>query len=398
MDQVWQIIYRDYLDYSGTFEKHDWIDVRKKILSKEYENPLDAYDSIRGMLSSLNDPYTRFLDPKEFKEMRIDTSGELMGVGIQISLDKDTNQIIVIAPIQGTPAHKAGLKPMDIIVSIDENPTKGMSIENAVKLIRGRRGTEVKLGLVRNNNPVQVVLIRERIQIKAVESKLNRTNEGIKIGYIRLKQFNANSVKEMRSSMLNLEKDNVKGYILDLRGNPGGLLEASIEIARQWLNEGIIVSTQTRDQLKDIRRARGKALTKKPLIVLINQGSASASEILAGSIQDNNRGLLVGEKTFGKGLVQSVRALTDGSGLMVTIARYLTPKGRDINKYGIYPDIRVKSNASDVADFTVADLATVKDNQYIVAENELVRIIKNRSSEYTYNPNIINISIALATR
>ncbi len=395
IDQVWQIVYRDYLDSSGTYEPNEWLNLRSKLLGVKYADTTDSYEAIRGMLAILEDPYTRFMDPKEFKEMRIDTSGELSGVGIQLSLDKKTNDLVVISPIEGTPAFKAGIKPKDVIVSIDAQPTQGMSIDNAVKLIRGRKGTKVILGVQRNDKLIKIHLVRDKIEIKAVDSQLNQTRSGIKFGYIRLKQFNANSVREMRNVINNLEAKNALGYILDLRSNPGGLLEASIEIARFWLDKGVIVSTETRDGIKDVRRANGRALTSRPVVVLVNSGSASASEILSGAIQENNRGILVGEKTYGKGLVQSVRALPDGSGLTVTIAKYLTPKGRDIHRHGIKPDIQSELSEKNAMNFTINDLATAKDTQYIVAETELIRVIMRSQLNTTYQLNTSNINFAL---
>jgi carboxyl-terminal processing protease len=177
----------------------------------------------------------------------------------------------------------------------------------------------------------------------------------------------------MRLAVQDLEAKGVDGYVLDLRSNPGGLLVASVEIAREWLNEGTIVSTKTRDGIQDIKRATGRALTDKPLVILVNEGSASASEILSGALQDNHRALLVGQKTFGKGLVQSVRGLSDGSGMTVTIAKYLTPSGRDIHKHGIDPDVPVKMTALEAQRLKLEDLGTRRDPQYKVAENTLVK-------------------------
>ena len=395
IDQVWQIIYRDFLDYSGKYKVEDWIKLRKKILSTKYLDNEDAYIVIKDMLTKLDDPYTRFLDPKEFNEMRIDTTGELMGVGIQISLDEDTNQIVVVSPIEGTPAFFAGIKPNDIIVSIDGKAIEGFSIDSTVNLIRGKKGTKVKLGIIRDDELLKVSLIRDRIEINVVESRINDTVPGAKIGYIRLKQFNAKSPQEMSLSIKKLEKQDPFGYVLDLRSNPGGLLEASIEIARQWINNGIIVSTKTKDGITDIRKGKGRALTNRPVVVLIDQGSASASEILSGAIKDNNRGVLVGEKTFGKGLVQSVRSLSDGSGLTVTVAKYLTPSGKDINKNGIEPDIRADFLFNDKDKLTNLDLGTVKDSQYVVAENILLRKYRVERNANSYNPMKANIKYAL---
>ena len=385
IDQVWQIVYRDYLDSSGKFTDDRWRQLRKDLLKKSYGGEEESYEAIRGMLDSLDDPYTRFLDPKEFKEMRIDTSGELMGVGIQISLDKDTKELIVVSPIEGTPASRAGVQSKDVIVSIDGTSTKGMTTEDAVKLIRGPEGTEVILGLRRKGDVINVPLTRARIEINAVKKALNTSPDGSKIGYIRLKQFNANASREMRDAIQELEDQGAVGYVLDLRSNPGGLLEASVDIARQWLNEGIIVSTRTREGIRDVRRATGSAITEKPMVVLINQGSASASEIVSGALQENDRAQLIGKTTFGKGLVQAVRGLSDGSGMTVTIAKYLTPNGTDIHKNGIKPDIEAEIPDNELEDFKVEYLGTDKDSQYKVAEDTLLKSLKLSNSNVNDN-------------
>ncbi len=391
IDHVWQIVYRDFLDSSGKFERSNWINLRKEFLAKKYSDNNEAYDAIRDMLSNLDDPYTRFLDPKEFNQMRIDTSGELTGVGIQIAKDKESDSIIIISPIEGTPAYEAGIKAKDKILSIDNVSTKGLNIEDAVKLIRGRRGTKVKLEILRNGNSFYKSLLRERIEIKSVTSKINETKDGLLIGYVRLKQFNANASREMKDILKDLEIKKVSGYVLDLRSNPGGLLESSIDISRQFIDKGIIVSTLSKDGLRETKRGNGKALTKKPLIVLVNEGSASASEIVSGAIRDNNRGKLVGKKTFGKGLVQSMRTLVDGSGLTVTVAKYLTPNGTDINKFGITPDIEVKMNSNPILQ---REIGTKRDRQYKAGEKELLKIIKRTKLVSQFEPNSANLLAA----
>ncbi len=388
IDHVWQIVYRDFLDSSGKFERSNWINLRKEFLAKKYSDNNEAYDAIRDMLSNLDDPYTRFLDPKEFNQMRIDTSGELTGVGIQIAKDKESDSIIIISPIEGTPAYEAGIKAKDKILSIDNVSTKGLNIEDAVKLIRGRRGTKVKLEILRNGNSFYKSLLRERIEIKSVTSKINETKDGLLIGYVRLKQFNANASREMKDTLKDLEIKKVSGYVLDLRSNPGGLLESSIDISRQFIDKGIIVSTLSKDGLRETKRGNGKALTKKPLIVLVNEGSASASEIVSGAIRDNNRGKLVGKKTFGKGLVQSMRTLVDGSGLTVTVAKYLTPNGTDINKFGITPDIEVKMNSNPILQ---REIGTKRDRQYRAGEKELLKIIKKTKLVSQFQPDSANV-------
>ncbi len=392
IDHVWQIVYRDFLDSNGKFQKSNWINLRKEVLSKTYSDSNEAYDAIRDMLSNLDDSYTRFLEPKEFNQMRIDTSGELTGVGIQIVKDKESDDLIIISPIEGTPAFDAGIKARDKILSIDDISTEGMNIEEAVKLIRGQRGTKVKLEILRGSQSFFKTLSREKIEIKSVSSKVNQTKNGLLIGYVRIKQFNANASKETRDAIKDLETKKVAGYVLDLRSNPGGLLESSIDISRHFINKGVIVSTVSKDGLKETKKGNGQALTKKPLVVLVNEGSASASEIVSGAIKDNKRGKLVGKKTFGKGLVQSMRTLVDGSGLTVTVAKYLTPNGTDINKSGIIPDIEVKMNINPILQ---REIGTRKDKQYRAGEKELINIINRKNQISEFNPDTTNLNAFL---
>ena len=342
VDEVWQVINDTYVD--ATFNQVDWLAVRQKYVgkSKTYNSKEEAYKAIREMLEQLDDPYTRFMDPQEFQNMQIDTSGELTGVGIQITKDEETKELTVVAPIEDTPAFEAGILAKDVITKINGKTTEGMEVEDAVKLIRGKPGSKVTLTIRRSNEEFNYPIIRARIELHPVKARIEETPSG-KVGYIRLTQFSAQASKEMRDAIRDAEAANVNGYILDLRSNPGGLLYSSIEIARMWLDQGRIVSTVSRNGEVEAQRATNRALTDKPLVIMVDGGSASASEIRSGALQDNNRATLVGTKTFGKGLVQSVRRLGDGtSGLAVTIAKYLTPSGRDINKQGIEPDIVVE--------------------------------------------------------
>jgi carboxyl-terminal processing protease len=339
VDEVWQIIDRQYVD--ATFNQQDWRSVRNEYLNRNYTNQEEAYKAIREMLKKLEDPYTRFMDPQEFKNMQIDTSGELTGVGIQLAQDEQTKKLMVISPIEDTPAFKAGVLAKDVILKIDGKSTEGMDVNDAVKLIRGEPGSSVKLTVQRGNKQIDYQLTRAKIEIHPVRYDSKNSPNG-KVGYIRLTQFSANAAQEMRTAIKELEKQQVTGYILDLRSNPGGLLNASVDIARMWIDDGAIVSTVDRQGETDLQVANNRALTDKPLVVLVDGGSASASEILSGALQDDKRATLIGTQTFGKGLVQSVRQLEDGSGLAVTIAKYLTPSKRDINKLGIAPDVVVE--------------------------------------------------------
>ena len=380
VDEVWQIIYRQYVD--GTFNQVDWQAVRQEYLKKSYTDKEQAYKSIREMLKKLDDPYTRFMDPKEFKNMQVDTSGELTGVGITIGLDEDTKKLTVIAPLEDTPAFKAGILAKDVITKIDGKSTKGMDTSQAVTLIRGEPGSKVKLTISRNGKEKDYLITRAKIEIHPVDYSLKQTPAG-RTGYIRLKQFSANASKEMREAIRDLEKKNVDGYVLDLRNNPGGLLFSSIEIARMWLKDGTIVSTIDRKGVVDKEAANGRSLTEKPLVVLVDKGSASASEILSGALQDNKRAVLVGSKTFGKGLVQSVRPLEDGSGVAVTIAKYLTPNGSDINEAGIKPDIKVELSDEQRQNLWLKQrdkLATLQDPQFARAIEQLKKEIAGTSN------------------
>jgi carboxyl-terminal processing protease len=381
VDEVWQIINRQYVD--GTFNQVDWQAVRREYLNKSYSSKQEAYKAIREMLKKLDDPYTRFMDPEEFKNMQVDTSGELTGIGIQIGLDEKTKRLIVIAPIDDTPASKAGILAKDIIIKINGKSTEGMDTNQAVALIRGEPGTQVRLTILRNNQQKEFTITRARIEIHPVEYSLKQTPVG-NIGYIRLKQFSANAAKEVRDAIKNLESKQVTGYILDLRSNPGGLLFSSVEIARMWMDKGVIVSTIDRKGEVEKEVANGRALTNKPLVILVDKGSASASEILSGALQDNKRAVLVGSKTFGKGLVQSVRPLNDGSGLAVTIAKYHTPSGKDINKHGITPDVTVELNDKQRQQLWLQErdkIGTLADPQFAKAVEVLGKEIASRNTK-----------------
>ena len=339
VDEVWQIIDKTYVD--ATFNQVNWRSVRQEYLNRTYSDRQEAYEAIREMLNKLNDPYTRFMDPEEFKNMQIDTSGELTGVGIQITQDEETKDLVVVSPIEDTPAFDAGIQSQDVIVEINGQSTEGMDLNDAVEKIRGPIGSEVTLTIRRDGKEMDFTITRARIEIHPVRHEMRQVSEK-KIGYIRLVQFSSNAAEEMRTAINELEEKDVEGYILDLRSNPGGLLFSSVEIARMWLEDGTIVSTVNRRGKVDRQKANGKSLTQEPLVLLVDKGSASASEILAGALQDNERATLVGSQTFGKGLVQSVQQVGDNAGLAVTIAKYLTPDGRDINKEGIKPDVELE--------------------------------------------------------
>lgn len=340
LDEVWQIVNRDYVDDS--FNQVNWQEVRQELLARDYTSRQQAYAALRRALSQLNDPYTRFLDPEQFEALTNQTAGELSGIGLQLSLDEVTQEIVTLDTIPNSPALRAGLQSGDRILEIDGQRTRGMDVEQAASLIRGEVGTSVILKVERNGEaPFDVTLVRSRIELPTVSYNI-RQEEQTRIGYIQLDEFNAHAAEQMYRALQDLNGENVDAFVLDLRGNPGGLLNISVEIARMWIDRGKIVSTVDRRGKNEIIEATGMAMTDRPLAVLVDENSASASEILAGALQDNGRATIIGAQTFGKALVQAVNSLSDGSGLAVTIAHYYTPKGTDINKTGITPDITVQ--------------------------------------------------------
>ncbi|TAE59365.1 MAG: PDZ domain-containing protein [Nostocales cyanobacterium] len=359
--EVWRIVNRSYLD--DTFNNQDWRAVRQDVLRKPLSDDQAAYTAIKDMLKSLDDPFTRFLDPEQYRSLQVNTSGELTGVGLQIALNPQTGTLEVITPIEGSPADRAGIRPRDRILKIEGMSTTNLTLDEAAAKMRGPIGSVVSLVVSREGEPEkEIVLVRDRIELNPVIAELRLSPQKKPIGYLRLTQFNANAAMEVAHAIGRLEKKGAQGYILDLRNNPGGLLQAGIEVAREWLDSGTVVYTVNRQGIQGSYEAFGQALTDDPLVILVNQGTASASEILAGALQDNGRAQLVGETTFGKGLIQSLFELSNGSGLAVTIAKYETPNHRDINKLGITPDIVIPQPP-----ITREQIGTESDQQYQAA-------------------------------
>ncbi len=295
--------------------------------------------AIRGMLSTL-DPHSAYMTPEMFKEMQVETKGEFGGVGIQIGVKE--NRLAVIAPIEGTPAYRAGIKPGDFIIKVNDEPTKDLTLMDAVQKMRGPKGSKINLTIQRDGtpDPLQFTLVRDTIKIESVKSKVLDN-----IGYVRLTQFQESTGRDLGKVLKQFKDQKLQSTILDLRNNPGGLLTASVEVSEQFLPGGkLVVYTKGRESKKDEWIAKGKdQMDDSPMIILINEGSASASEIVAGALQDYGRAVIVGTTSFGKGSVQTILPLGDGSGLRLTTAKYYTPKGRSIQSTGITPDIVVKA-------------------------------------------------------
>ncbi len=341
--EVWHIVNRAYVD--TTFNGHNWQKVRQVALQSPPATMAEAETVIQEMLSQLDDPFTRVLPASQYRNLQTTTAGELTGVGLQMVLDTQRRVPLVVAPISGSPAAQAGVQSQDRILAIDGESTVGMDMDTAASRMRGLPGTSVVLTLEREGRQWPVTIQRQRVSLPSLTWALRPGG----IGYIQLSQFSAGSAAEMAKAIQALEAQGVRGYVLDLRNNPGGLFQAGLEVAQEWLDQGTVVYTVNRDGVETDFTAGGKALTHKPLVVLVNHGTASASEILAGALQDNHRAVLVGETSFGKGLIQSVFKLSNGDGLAVSVARYQTPAHHDIHRRGIVPDQQVASPADPTA-------------------------------------------------
>jgi carboxyl-terminal processing protease len=338
--EVWRIVNRSYLD--DTFNHQNWWFIRQQALQRPLNTRDDTYAAIQDMLASLDDPFTRLLKPDQYRSLQTNTSGELTGVGLQITRQAESGELSVIAPIEGSPADQVGIQPYDRILQIDGVATSALTLDEAADRMRGPIGSQVILTIARDSlEPFEVSIVRDRITLNPVVADLRTASDDTTIGYIRLSQFNANATSELAQAIRQLDQQGANAYILDLRNNPGGLLQAGIEVARLWIDSGTVVYTVNRLGIQDSFDASGLALTDAPLAVLVNRGTASASEILAGALQDSGRAVLVGEQTFGKGLIQSLFSLSDGAGLAVTVAKYETPDHHDINRLGIQPDVTV---------------------------------------------------------
>ena len=346
------IIFSINFHFSSAVSKSDLyykIDLFGEVLEKIKNDYVDEVDesqmidsAINGVLQSL-DPYSAYMSPELFKEMQTDTRGEFGGLGIEIGME--AGLVKVIAPIDDTPAAKAGIKAGDYIVKINNDQVQGKSLMEAVKLMRGPVGTSIELTVRRKNEkkPIIFNVTRQIIEVKSVSSKFLGKDKNL--GYIRLKSFNENSDKQFLKIVKKFEKNsNIKGYILDLRNNPGGLLTQAINITDYFLNEGEIVSTKgrQRSETRKFFARKGDEVKGKPLIILINNGSASASEIFAGALKDHKRAIILGENSYGKGSVQSIIPLQGGGGIRLTISKYYLPSGNSISEVGVTPDIYVE--------------------------------------------------------
>lgn len=360
--------------------KEDYQTVRdmEKLLSlKEYikSNYVDGADdsklvegAIKGMFESLQDPYSVYMTKDEFKNFNESTKGSYGGIGVIVTRSED-GYVTVVAPIEDTPGERVGLKTNDRIVKVDGKDIVGIDLEAAVSMLKGKKGTEVNLTVMRDGEKaaLEYKIVREEIVIKTVKSDVMDNN----IGYIRISMFDEDTGSEFKKALDGLKEKNIKGLVLDLRQNPGGYIDQCVQVADELLDEGLIVYTEDKEKKREDYKSKNGKL-EAPFVVLIDEGSASASEIVSGAIKDRKAGLLIGTKSFGKGLVQSIEQLKDGSGMKLTTQKYYTPNGISINKKGIQPDIEIKP-LEVRADQKPED---VKDVQLERAVSELLKEIK----------------------
>ncbi len=341
--EAWRLVNQSYVDPDQLDGVH-WRQIRQKTLEKPLSSSAQAYDAIEAMLAPIDDPYTRLLRPAEFSSLRSNTRGTVSGVGLQLAM-RDGQQIVVIAPLEGSPAAEAGIVSGSELLSVDGQPCSELGLEATAARLRGNSGSEVIVTLrpPGSRRPQEVVLRRREVDLRPVRS-LIQTRDGHRLGILRITQFSEPVPQQVRDALETFEEGGagqppIEGLLLDLRNNSGGLVQAGLAVANTLLDGATIVATEDRGGLQDVQQAGPGVLFDGPMLTLVNGGTASASEILAGALQDDGRSALVGTRTFGKGLIQSLIPLGDGSGLAVTVARYLTPGGRDIQNQGIEPDV-----------------------------------------------------------
>jgi carboxyl-terminal processing protease len=334
--EAWRLVNQSYVD-PGRFEAVHWRQLRQKALERPLGTSDEAYGAITAMLEPIGDPYTRLLRPADYSALRSSTRGSVSGVGLQLGMAGDPPRILVIAPLEGSPAAEAGILSGTEIVEVEGIPVRDLGLEATAARLRGPAGSSVQVRLQSSEGRTQdLVLERRQVDLRPVRSR-EVDSGGHRVGYLRISQF-SESVPELVQRDLEA-LSGVEGLILDLRNNSGGLVEAGLAAANAFLDDQTIVETCGRNGFCDPLRATPGRLFDAPMLTLVNGGTASASEILAGALQGNGRSRLLGSRTFGKGLIQTLIGLGDGSGLAVTVARYLTPDGRDIQSQGIVPDV-----------------------------------------------------------
>ncbi|XP_054814323.1 carboxyl-terminal-processing peptidase 3, chloroplastic isoform X2 [Prosopis cineraria] len=383
--EAWGLIRETFVD--PTFNHQDWdLKLQQTMVEMFPLRSADAaYMKVSGMLSTLGDPFTRIISPKEYQGFRIGSDGNLQGVGLFINLEPKTGHLVVLSCIEGGPAARAGIHQGDELVEINGERLDGIDSEAAAQRLRGNAGTTVTVKVKDSGHSYgirEVKMPREYIKLSPISSAIipHRSPDGklTKTGYVKLAAFSQSAAEEMKSTIQEMEKQGVHSYILDLRNNPGGLVNVGLDVAQMWLDgdETLVNTIDRNGNMLPINMVDGHAITHDPLVVIVNEGSASASEILAGALHDNGRAILVGHKTFGKGKIQSVTELHDGSALFVTVAKYLSPALHDIDQVGITPDVQctteMLNSPKEISNKDKSSVSSLEaDSCIMVAEHEL---------------------------
>ena len=335
--ESWKLVNQSYVN-PDRFEEVHWKRLRQKALEGTITSSEQAYSAIETMLSPLGDPYTRLLRPDDYTVMKASNQGSVSGVGLQLAHGSDDGRVVVIAPLEGSPAAEAGVVSGTAVLAVNGEPTEGLGLETSAARLRGDVGTQVVLTLQAPDGTTnEVTLERRSVDLRTVRTRRLRQNDHT-LGYLRITQFSEGVPQQVQEAIAELSEKGIEGLVLDLRNNSGGLVSAGLAVADAFISNDPIVETRNRDGIADPIQASASTLYDGPMVTLVNGGTASASEILAGALQDDGRSQLLGSRTFGKGLIQTLTNLSDGSGLAVTVAGYLTPNGRDIQGQGLEPD------------------------------------------------------------
>jgi len=374
---AWTLVNEGYYD-PEIFDEIQWKKIRQKTLQKNIETTENAYSAIEEMLKPLEDPYTRVLRPKDYELLKSSNLGsEINGVGLQLGVDESNKKIKVISTLAGSPAEDAGIASGFFIETVDGQSASELGLANTASKLRGEKGSKVLVQISTEDGEVKEIdLERRSVDLRPVRTKRLR-DESHTLGYLRITQFSESVPKKIEEALQELKEKEVEGIILDLRNNSGGLVSSGIAVADSFLNEKLIVETKNRDGIKDSIISEKNTFFDGPMVTIVNKGTASASEILAGALQDNKRSALIGKQTYGKGLIQSLKSLSEDSGIAITVASYLTPNGNNIQGRGIIPDKIL--DFSEAKDFGSSDDKWVKDSEIYL--NSLLDNVDEKSTK-----------------
>jgi len=380
---AWTLVNEGYYD-PEIFDEIQWKKIRQKTLQKSIESTEDAYSAIEQMLKPLEDPYTRVLRPKDYELLKSSNLGsEINGVGLQLGVDESNGRIKVISTLAGSPAEDAGIASGFFIDTVNGQSTLELGLANTASKLRGEKGSKVLVEITTEDGEVKEIdLERRSVDLRPVRTKRLR-DESHTLGYLRITQFSESVPKKIEEALQELKEKEVEGIILDLRNNSGGLVSSGIAVADSFLNEKLVVETKNRDGIKDSIISEKNTFFDGPMVTIVNKGTASASEILAGALQDNKRSALIGKQTYGKGLIQSLKSLSEDSGIAITVASYLTPSGNNIQGRGIIPD-RIL-DFSEAKDFGGSDDKWVKDSEIYL--NSILDRVDEKSAKDLTDPN-----------